>query len=209
MRPLLLAALSACAHFPLRAVPEDTAGIGDQPGPHDDAQTEWWHVHADLQDTLTGEPLHVLAIFLVQRTDLDRAAGIPVSAVIDPFHVAWVRIDDGAKSWTADRENFPDLFAAGFDEPPGARFGDHLDLHHGDWRIRWEAGLLVLDAGAVDQQVELKLAPTRDPVLPGDGGRVELEPGSPHAWVQYEQMAVSGRWQDGKRTRWVEGSGFF
>lgn len=204
-----LLALPACAHFPLHATTEPNIGVADQPGPHDDAQTEWWHVHADLHDTVTGESLHVLVIFVVQRTDLDRVVGLPLSAVVNPFHGAWVRIQDDDRSWTADRYNFPDLFAAGFSEPPGARFGDTLDLHHGDWRVRWEHGVLVLEAGAGDQQVELKLVDTRAPATPGDHGLVELEPGAPHTWVQHEQMAVTGRWQDGGETRWVEGTGFF
>jgi predicted secreted hydrolase len=196
-------ALASCAHHRLAAVPEGaTVALPADHGPHPEAQTEWWHVHADLSDLSTGEPVHLFAAFVVERTDLDRAAGIPVSLAVNPFQVAFVQVQTRDRTWTADRANFPDLFAARF-------AGDGLDLRHGRWRIAWEAGALVLEVGAGRHRMALTLVPTRPATRPGTGGRVELPPGSAHLWAQMEGMAVRGRWRDGRRTRWVEGTGFF
>ena len=75
MIPLLL----ACAVHDLRAIDLGVAvTLPDDHAPHDDAQTEWWHVHAELQDVQTGEPLHVFAGFVAERTDLDSVAFVPV-----------------------------------------------------------------------------------------------------------------------------------
>lgn len=205
MRWLLLSclALGGCAHHRLAAIPEGaTVRLPGDHAPHPEAQTEWWHVHADLADVATGEPVHLFAAFVVERTDRDRAAGIPVSLAVNPFHVAYVQVQTRDHTWTADRANFPDLLAARF-------VGDGLDLRHGRWRIAWEAGALVLEVGAGRHRMALTLVPTRPATRPGEGGRVELPPGSAHLWAQMEGMAVRGRWRDGRHTRWVEGSGFF
>jgi len=198
--PVLMTTV-ACAHHPLRGLPVDAAvSMPADAAPHPGAQTELWHVHADLTDP-EGEPIHVFAGFVAQRTDLDFVGPVPVAWGVNPFHLALVRIQVGDDSWVADRSNFPDL--------PAARFkGDGLDLRHGDWRIAWEAGALVLEVGAGSQRLDLRLVPTRDPVTPGRDGLVELVPGSRHLWVQQEAMAVQGRLQDGRRTRWVSGTGF-
>lgn len=192
----------ACASR-LRLIPE---GLGvDLPAddaPHRWAQTEWWHVHADLLDVATGEPLHVFVAFLVQRTDQDSVAGIPVSLAINPFHVAYVRVQAGDRAWVEDRESFPDFFAAGF-------LGDGAGVRHGGWELRWEHGSYALKAGAGPSRFELRFTPTGPATLPGDDGRVELRPGAGHLWAQRDQMRVEGRWEDGGRTRWVEGTGFY
>lgn len=200
MIPLLLL---ACAVHDLRAVPPGaTPVLPDDHGPHDDAQTEWWHVHAELVDVATGEPLRLFAAFVAERTDLDRALFLPVPLAVNPFHTAYVRLANAERAWVADRESFPDFFSAGFS-------GEGLDLHHGDWRIRHEGGAVVLRVGAGPASTELTLTPTRAPALPGEGGRVKLRPGGAHLWVQEERMAVRGRWVEGGRVRWVEGTAFY
>lgn len=199
---MIVLLFSACALHELRAVPAGaTADPPVDDGPHEDAQTEWWHVHADLRDIETGEPLHVFAKFLVQRTDLDRVSVVPIPAAVNPLHTAYVRIAAGDRAWTAERESFPDFFTAGFR-------GDGLDLYHGDWRIRRDAEELELRVTGGPNAVRLSLTPTRAPTLPGEGGRVELQPDAAHLWVQEDRMAVSGRWVDGGRVRSVEGTGF-
>ncbi len=198
----MILALVACAVHDLRAIPVGaTVGPHDD-GPHDSAQTEWWHVHAELTDVETGEPLHLFAGFVVQRTDLDRVGFVPVPLGINPFHAAYVRLASEEEAWVADRENFPDFFAAGF------LAEDELDLYHGDWRIRREGESVVLRVNAGPVKADLRLDPTRAATLPGEGGLVEMPPGSRHLWKQEEAMAVSGRWKKGRETRWVEGEGF-
>jgi predicted secreted hydrolase len=195
-------AMLGCAHYNLRAEsPGAVAQLPRDHAPHAHAQTEWWHVHADLEDVQTGEPVHLFAAFLVERTDLDRVGPLPVSPFANPFHVAYVKIQTRDKTWVADRENFPDLIAARF-------VGDGLDLRHGDWRIAYENGALTLNVGAGRHAMELKLDPTGAAILPGEGGLVELRPGARHMWVQHEGMKVEGKWRDGRETRWVQGTGF-
>ncbi len=171
-------------------------------GPHDSAQTEWWHVHAALEEPGTGEPLHVFVAFVVQRTDLDTVAGVPAWLGGNPVHAAYVKVQTRDRKWTADRLNVPDL--------PLARFvGDGLDLRHSGWRIAWEGQTLVLKVGAGRHRLDLRLVPEGQPVLPGEDGLVELVPGARHLWAQHNNMRVEGRWKDGSRTRWLEGTGFY
>jgi predicted secreted hydrolase len=187
----------------LRSIPDGLAV--DMPvddAPHRWAQTEWWHLHADLLDIRTREPVHVFAAFLVERTDQDHVAGIPASLAINPFHVAYVRVQTEGHSFVADRENFPDFFAANF-----LRRG--VGIRHGDWEVRWEHDAYALEADAGPSAFELRFTPTGPTTLPGEDGRVELREGAGSLWVQMDQMHVEGRWQDGRQTRWVEGSGFY
>ena len=201
MIPLLLLLLGCMAHH-LQALPMDArVDPSADLRPHDSAQTEWWHVHADLVDTDTGEPLQLFAAFLVQRTELDFVGPIPVRWGVNPFHVAYVAIRAGDRRWVADRASFPDLFAAGFT-------GVDLDLHHGDWRIAREGDALVLTVGVGREQLDLRLLWTQPTTLPGEGGLVELRPGERHLWAQDERMAVTGTWRDGGRRRQVVGTGF-
>lgn len=193
--------LSACSMHDLRAVPPDAAvDPAADVGPHDDAQTEWWHVHARLRDVATGEPLDVFAGFVVERTDLDRVVVVPVPLGVNPFHAAFVRLATPDHAWTADRHSFPDFFSAGFR-------GDGLDVFHGDWRLREEAGAVVLAAGAGPARAELRMTRTRAPTLPGERGRVRIR-GASHLWQQDEGLAVRGRWVEGGSVRQVEGTAF-
>jgi len=202
VRWLTFLALAACAPSQLRAIPPDaTISLPRDHAPHADAQTEWWHVHAELEDLATGEPLYLFAGFVVQRTELDRAGPVPMAA-LDTFHAAYVKVQTAERSWVSDREGFPDGVTARF-------ASEGLDLQHGDWRVAWEAGALVLEVSAGPHRLALQLEPTRGATLPGDAGRVELRPGSRHLWVQEERMHTRGRWETGGRARWVEGSGFY
>jgi predicted secreted hydrolase len=200
---LLASTLAGCATHDL----QDVGALGavdwaTDHRPHAEAQTEWWHVHAALEEPGTGEPLHVFAAFVVQRTDQDRVAGIPAAIGGNPVHAAYVKVQTRDKTWAADRNNIVDV--------PAARFvGDGLDLRHGGWRVAWEGETLVLKVGAGRHRLDLRLVPEGQPVLPGDGGLVELVPGARHNWVQHDGLRVEGRWQDGGRTRWLEGDGFY
>ncbi len=199
---LALLALPACAMHDLRAVPAGaTVELPRDDGPHDDAQTEWWHVHAELRDVQTGEELRLFTGFVVERTDLDRVLFVPVPLGVNPFCAAYVRLATETKSWVADRENFPDFFTAGFGD-------EGLDVYHGDWRLRREAGALLLNVSAGPATANLRLTPTRAPVRPGAAGRVEMPAGAAHLWVQEERMEVHGKWFEGGRMRWVEGTAF-
>ena len=199
---LCLVLLCGCARHVLRSplggppisFPADRAQ-------HPWAQTEWWHLHASLVDAQSGEPVELFAGFIVQRTDEDRAAGVPARLFVNPLHVAYVRIQ-GERTLVADRVAFPDLFSARF-------VGDGLDLRHGDWRLAWDQGAWLLAVGAGRDRMDLRLEPTAPAVLPGQGGLVELEPGAGHHhWAQHEALRVQGRWSQGGQTRWVEGTGF-
>lgn len=170
--------------------------------PHPTAQTEWWHLHAEMADVATGEPLHLFAAFIVERTQLDRALIVPVAPFVNPFHTAMLKLQTAEDTLVAHQVAFPDRFAARFK-------GEGLDLRHGRWRIAAEEGTILFRGRAGGRAVDLRLTPTRPAAYPGDNGRVELRPGSAHLWTQMEQMAVQGRWQEGKHTRWVEGTGFF
>lgn len=199
---MILPLLLACATHDLRAVRyDDTVDVAADMGPHDDAQTEWWHVHARLRDVATGEALDLFAGFVVERTDLDRVVFVPVPMGANPFYAAFVRLATPERAWTADRHSFPDFFSAGFRE-------EGLDHFHGDWRLREEAGALVLAAGAGPARAALRMTRTRAPTLPGEGGRVRIREAN-HLWVQEEGLAVRGRWEEGGRVRQVEGTAFF
>jgi predicted secreted hydrolase len=195
--------LMGCASYQLQDVGSlAAADWATDHGPHDDAQTEWWHVHATLEEPGTGEPLHVFAAFVVQRTDLDTVAGLPARLGGNPVHAAYVKVQTRDRKWTADRINIPDY--------PMARFvGDGLDLRHGGWRVAWEGQTLVLRVGAGRHRLDLRFEPQGQPVLPGAEGLVELVPGSRHLWMQHDHMRVEGRWKDGAQTRWLEGTGFY
>jgi predicted secreted hydrolase len=196
------ALLAGCASIPLHQVPADRqVELPDDHGPHDWAQTEWWHVHAHMTDVETGEPVDLFAGFVVERTDLDRAVGLPIAPVVNPYHVAYVQVvaADGAR--TSARYNWPIR---------DARFeGDGLDLRHTGQRIAWERDTVVFEGRAGRHKMRLKLLPTQPETVPGDGGAIEIVPGTRHLWYQAERMEVSGLWQDGGTTRWVEGTGFF
>ncbi len=195
---LLLGCIQAPLRSPLAGPPISMPA--DQ-APHPWAQTEWWHLHADLVDAESGESLEVFAGFIVQRTRRDRVVGVPVGWLVGPLHVAWVRIR-GERSLEADRVGFPDRFTARF-------VGDGLDLRHGDWSLAWDQGAWLLEVGAGRERVSLRFVPTAPAVMPGDGGLVELEPGGGHHhWAQHEALDVQGRWQRGRETRWVHGTGF-
>jgi len=206
LAPLALcvhAGLLGCSRTALRVPPEGAEiTLPADHGPHESAQTEWWHLHADVRDTLTGEPAHFFAGFIAQRTDLDRALFVPIRLGVNPFHAAYAQVVTGGRSWTSDRHNFPDHLAARFR-------GDGLNLRHSDWRVDWTGGAAHVEASAGPHEFELVFTPTRPAVLPGDGGRVELLPGTIHQWVQMEEMAVRGRWKDGRQIRWVDGVGFY
>ncbi len=200
MSPLTL--LLACAPT-LRPVPPDArVDLPADHGPHADAQTEWWHVHGQVEDVATGETLDWFVGFVVQRTTEDRVAGIPVRWVVDTFHTAYAQVVTAEGRWTADRQAFPDLWAAGLS-------GEGLDLRHDDWRLAVEAGVVVLALDAGPHRLDLRLVPTEPALTPGRDGRVALPPGSAHLWVQQERLRVEGRWQQGRRTRWVQGQGFY
>ncbi len=175
---------TGCAHHALRDVsPMAAVSWPADQGPHDGAQTEWWHVHAALEEPGTGEPLHVFVAFVVQRTDLDTVAGIPAWLGGNPVHAAYVKVQTRDRKWTADRVNIPDY--------PAARFvGDGLDLRHGGWRIAWEGQALVLRVGAGRHRLDLRLVPDGQPVLPGQDGLVEMAPGARHLWAQLDEMTV-------------------
>ena len=200
---LMVLVLMGCASHQLQDVGSlATADWATDHGPHEQAQTEWWHVHATLEEPGTGEPLHVFAAFVVQRTDLDTVAGLPAWLGGNPVHAAYVKVQTADRKVTADRSNIPDY--------PVARFvGDGLDLRHGGWRVAWEGETLVLKVGAGKHRLDLRLVPEGQPVLPGEDGLVELVPGSRHLWVQHDNMRVEGRWKDGTQTRWLEGTGFY
>ncbi|MBT3218136.1 MAG: hypothetical protein HN348_03520 [Proteobacteria bacterium] len=199
--------LVACVPAPLKThrLSAIEQGASVQPAdhaPHSTAQTEWWHVHAELSDVATGEPLHLFGAFIVERTQLDWALFVPVAPFVNPFHSAVLKLQTKDETHVAHQVAFPDRFAARFR-------GDGLDLRHGSWRIAAEEGTVLYRASAGRQGVDLRLTPTRPAAHPGENGRVELRPGSAHLWEQMEQMDVQGRWHDGKQTRWVEGTGFF
>lgn len=189
----------ACAVHDLRAVPPDATVDADADGgPHDDAQSERWGVHARLHDVATDEPLDLFAGFAVQRTDLDRVGIVPVPLGVNPFHAASVRVATPARAWTARRHNFPVLFSAGIRD--GGVF-------QGDWRLIEDGGTVVLAAGAGPVHAELRMTRTRAPTLPGESGRVRIR-GASRLWVQEEAMAVRGRWVERGRVRRVEGTAF-
>lgn len=201
MRSLLLAALLGCARFALRDVPDGaTLRLPDDMAPHAWAQTEWWHLHADLVDQASGEPLHVFAGFIVERSDLDRVLGLPARWFVDPLHVAWVRVRSD-RGFVAERVAFPDLWAARLG-PAG------LDLRHGDWRLAWRDGGWDLAVGAGPERLDLRFEPTRPAVAPGAGGVVELEPGVRHQWLQHDGLRVRGQRRRGREAHAVAGDGF-
>jgi predicted secreted hydrolase len=169
-------------------------------GPHPWAQTEWWHLHADLVAPDSGVTTHVFAGFIVERSDLDRVLGVPVRWFADPVHVAWVRIQ-GERTHVAERVAFPDLWAARF-------VGDGLDLRHGDWRLAWRENGWDLAINAGPERLDLRFIPAGAAVTPGDGGVVELEPGSRHQWLQHDGLRVTGTLRRGLREHAVEGHGF-
>jgi predicted secreted hydrolase len=169
--------------------------------PHPTAQTEWWHVHAELADQ-TGAPLYLFAAFVVQRTQLDRVLFVPASLAGRSVHAAYLKLQTEDRVLVADRVNFPDRFAARF-------VGEGLDVRHGRWRLAWEEEVLVLSVGLGRQHLELELRPTRPATLPGADGRVSLHHDAAHLWAQHERMDARGSWRDGRAQRWVRGSGFF
>lgn len=182
-------------------------GLMDE-APHDGAQTEWWHVHADLVEVGAAEPraLHVFAAFIVERTAGESVAGVPVSIVAPRFHTALVRLATDEGGWSADRHAFPDFWTASERAIDADR---PLRVRHGDWRLAWDQGSLILSVGAGPHAIDLVIDETRPATLPGDDGVVALRSGSTHRWVQREQMSVRGRWADHGQTRFVEGSAFY
>lgn len=194
--------LLGCATPRLAAIPPGaTVDLPVDHGPHDDAQTEWWHVHADLRDVATGEEVHVFAGFVVERTELDRVAGLKIAPLVDPYHVAYVQVVTERGASTVGRANFP-LGHARFD-------GEALDLRQGPWRVAFEDGVAILRAGTGLQRIELRMEATRPATLPGGGEAVEIVPGTRHHWYQQEGMKASGSWRDRGRLRTVEGTAFF
>ena len=121
--------LLGCAAALVAVGPEEVPEARHDP-PHPEAQTEWWHVHAELEDR-AGEPLYVFAAFLVQRTGEDRVGPVPLSLFGGEVHLAYAKLQTEEGSWTSDRVAWPDLFAARF-------VGEGLDLRHDDWRIARE-----------------------------------------------------------------------
>ena len=197
------ALIAGCATTSLHQVPKDAqVSLPQDHGPHPWAQTEWWHLHADVRDVETGEPLHLFAGFVVQRTELDRVAGLPVAPVADPYHLAYVQLVSAEGSRTSARYGWPALRKPRF-------VGEGLDLRHGGRRIAWDEGSVTLEARAGGQRVALRAEATRPATLPHDGRAIELVPGTRHLWYQDEGMRVTGRWTQGRQVRWVEGTGFF
>ena len=203
--PALLAALllTGCATMPLHQVPAgERIALPDDHAPHDWAQTEWWHVHAHLEDLETGEPVDLFAGFIVERTDLDRAVGLPIGPVVNPYHVAYVQVVADGEAKTSARYNWPAIRDAEF-------VGDGLDLRQHGRRVAWQRDTVSFAGQAGRHNLRLKLRPTQPATLAAGGRAIEIVPGTKHLWYQFERMEVDGVWQDGRRTRWVEGEGFF
>lgn len=200
---IVLVLTSGCARSTLHQVPVGaTVELPQDHAPHEWAQTEWWHVHADVVDVATGEPLSVFAGFIMERTDLDRAAFIPIRLAINPYHAAYCQLFEDGRARAAGRYNFPLRFAARF-------VGDGLDLRMHKWRIAFDQGVVILKTRVGRDQIELRLTPTRPATLPGAGGRITLVPDTLHMWMQWENMEVTGSIRRGKEVRWLEGIGFF
>lgn len=200
---LTLPLVAGCATTGLHQVPEDArVSLPADHGPHDWAQTEWWHLHADVVDVETGEPMHLFAGFVVQRTDLDKVAGLPVAPVSNPYHLAYVQVVSADGAVSSARYGWPAIRKPRF-------VGDGLDLRHGGRRIAWDAGSVTLAARAGPHRVALRAETTRPATTPYDGKPIELVPGTRHLWYQDEGMHITGRWREGRTVRWVEGTGFF
>ena len=199
---IVLLITTACAPVHIRQIaPDALLSLPADHGPHSRAQTEWWHVHAELADVETGEQVHLFAGFVTERTDLDRVAGLPIAPIANPYQTAYVQIVTDRGPVERGRYCFP---------LGNARFaGEGLDLRHGPWRVAWEEGAVVIEVGAGRQHLRLRLEPTRPTTTPGGGGPVEIVPGTRHLWYQDEGMAAQGRWSDRGHTRWVEGTAFF
>ncbi len=198
----LLVLVCGCAPVHIRQIPVDAQlSLPADHGPHPRAQTEWWHVHADLTDVETGDEVHLFAGFVTERTDLDRVAGLPIAPIANPYHTAYVQIVTERGGVERGRYSWP-LGHARFE-------GDGLDLRQGPWRIAWEEGAVAIEVGAGRQHLRLRLDPTRATTTPGDGGPVEIVPGTRHLWYQDEGMVAQGRWRDRGTTRWVQGTAFF
>ncbi len=203
--PCVLATLvlaTGCATVHIRQIdPDARIALPADHAPHPRAQTEWWHVHADLTDVQTDEQVHLFAGFVTERTDLDSVAGLPIAPLANPYQTAYVQIVTERGGVQRGRYSFPlgSVRSA----------SDGLDLRHGPWRIAWEEGAVIIEVGAGRQHLRLRLDPTRPTTIPGGGGPVQIVPGTRHLWYQDEGMAAQGRWSDRGQTRWVTGTAFF
>jgi len=194
---LVLASPGCTRHLLREADPVRGVVLPADHAAHDDAQTEWWHLHGHLVDD-AGRRYDWFLGFIKQHTDHDRLLGLPLRWFLDPFQMAFFSLTDRSRGELELREKhaYPDVWAAS-----AAR--DRLALRHDSWTARRrEDGAVELRAATRRSTLSLELTPRKPPALLGRKGYLAVPPRSSHYYYSIPRLAASGVLTvDGERRR--------
>ncbi len=180
-------ASTGCAHALNGAERERGVQLPRDHAAHDDAQTEWWHLHGHVQ-TDDGRRFDWFFGFVKQHTDLDRVAFLPVHWFVDPFYTSYFTVTDRSAGTFHVREKhaFPDVWAASCDSR-------QMSMRHDSWSARRrDDGVIDLQANTLQSELTVQLTPLKPPALLGDGGYLHVPPRSSHYYYSIPRMAAEG-----------------
>jgi predicted secreted hydrolase len=141
--------------------------------PHDNL-TEWWYYTGHLTAPSGAAFGFEVVVFQVERSS------VPVQYAA---HVAFTDHQRGEfhfaeRTWTRD-------------QPPST-----FDLGDGDWMIARDGASDHVSAGADSYAVDLRLTPTKPPVLHGDNGVISFGPVGDSYYYSSTRMTVQGSLDD-------------
>lgn len=179
--------VAGCAHQLNGADPARGVQLPADHAAHDDAQTEWWHLHGHVTST-DGRRFDWFFGFVEQHTDLDRVALLPVHWFVDPFHTSYFTVTDRAAGefHVAEKHNFPDIWAASSDPK-------RMSVRHDSWQaIRRADGVIELSADTLQAELTVRLTAIKPPALLGVQGYLHVPPRSSHYYYSIPRMAAEG-----------------
>ena len=172
-------------------------------GAHPDFRSEWWYLTVVLEDGAGRE-------FGVQFT-VFRQALFPGGPAEDPWRNGQAYLGHLAVTDVqAARHREAERLSRGHPALAGARAGNEGDFSVWleGWQLSGTGDDWNLEAAAGDFAVSLRLAPTRPPVLQGDGGLSAKGPGQASHYYSVPRLGATGQLRIDANTYAVGGLGW-
>lgn len=200
---LAFAALLVGCTTPDYATPsaDDPVELPRDHAAHAEHKLEWWYFNGHFQGH-DETPYSFFVSFVRYNSRGDRIFGLPIVTVRPQTHVAMFALlnRETGEFVSHARANYPDWWAARADlERPWVR--------HDSWGLQWHDGTFYILVHFDDASLHLEMTPTRDAVLYGDNGFVDVAV-APHYMFSYTRMDVTGALIDGKESWRIDGRGW-